>query len=318
MDLSPSRAAEVAERVESEPAKPARRRRLARRRQYAKSRRIASSFLRSQFVRYDTLTSGRFEAQTDNWYRVQTFDTSTDCNKSYGDEEEDYFGRLLPPPRRDQAISPTGSLTPNLRSPTYQSQQPAEQPFSKQAGRLFPNWAKFAPTIKAHSIADNLTDHSDRDEPPANQSSSSLDSYSLIDCYSDPAIRKLRSPHVLGASSLSFLPNCAESEQVLTQNRVLLSRAQLDRNIPSIERVVRSEASQSGPSRAGLSSPSCSNRLEKSANVTERFATVRRETTDLASSTRVKDAVSDWFFNKLSVFISKNLSNASNYNQQPL
>lgn len=290
MDESPPRATQIPERVESEPAteaKPVRRRRLARRRQYAKSRRIASSFLRSQFVRYDTLTSGRFEPQTDNWYRVQTFDTSTDCNKSYGDEEEDYFGRLLPPPRRDQMISPTGSLTPNLRSPTYQhGQQPAEQQW-KQTGRLFPNWSKFAPTIKAHSIADNLTDHSDRDEPPANQSSSSLDSYSLIDCYSDPAGRKLRSPHVLGASSLSFLPNCVESEQVSAQNRILLSRAQLDRNIPSIERVVRSETI-ARPSRGGLSSPTCSNGLEKCANV-------RRETTDLTSFSRVKDAVSDLF-----------------------
>lgn len=54
--------------------KPARRRRLARRRQYAKSRRVASSFLRSQFVRYDIL-SRKFhdEDETfDDWYKVQT------------------------------------------------------------------------------------------------------------------------------------------------------------------------------------------------------------------------------------------------------
>lgn len=62
--------------------KPARRRRLAHRRQYAKSRRVASSFLRSQFVRYDIL-SRKFhdeDATFDDWYKVQTIDS--DCPRT--------------------------------------------------------------------------------------------------------------------------------------------------------------------------------------------------------------------------------------------
>lgn len=42
---------------------------MAHRRQYAKSRRLASSFLRSQFVRYDS-----FASTADRWYQVHTFD----------------------------------------------------------------------------------------------------------------------------------------------------------------------------------------------------------------------------------------------------
>lgn len=50
--------------------KPARRRRLAHRRQYAKSRRANSSYLRSQFVHYDNLRD-RYEPE-DSWFWVQT------------------------------------------------------------------------------------------------------------------------------------------------------------------------------------------------------------------------------------------------------
>lgn len=67
--------------TETATKRPTRRRRLARRRQYAKSRRVASSFLRSQFVRYDIL-SRKFHDEDvsigDDWYKVQTIET-TDC-----------------------------------------------------------------------------------------------------------------------------------------------------------------------------------------------------------------------------------------------
>lgn len=66
--------------VSSTSKRPIRRRRLAHRRQYAKSRRVASSFLRSQFVRYDIL-SRKFndeDESIDEWYKVQTIDA--DCS----------------------------------------------------------------------------------------------------------------------------------------------------------------------------------------------------------------------------------------------
>lgn len=55
-----------------------RRRRLAHRRQYAKSRRLASSFLRSQFVHYDNIED-RYEP-ADSWFKVQTFDNDLESS----------------------------------------------------------------------------------------------------------------------------------------------------------------------------------------------------------------------------------------------
>lgn len=144
-------------------AKPLKRRRLAHRRQYARSRRIASSYLRSQFVRYET--SGEYQPGpdlADGWTRTRTL-------------EGDRFGRdwvtfetdiVQQPAWRSELLHPG----PKDASLACWSQQQVATSWTGKPGRAVPEGY--------------LTSYS----------SSSLDSYTLDATSSVPSVACLDSP----------------------------------------------------------------------------------------------------------------------------
>lgn len=181
----------------SSSSKPARRRRrLAHRRQYAKSRRLASSYLRSQFVRYDSLTN-KYEPE-DSWFRVQTFDDNNAVGLAASAINDNIVGsERIPVQQQPDDFYSDWTKFGDLSSAGLDQQQ--------QRGPYFP---------------DNPAGP-DHDSYFVSYSSSSLDSCSLIDNSHDNsslASQELhksdrsKSPLLAAASakSLTYLPNLSK------------------------------------------------------------------------------------------------------------
>jgi len=225
------------EDTSSASAKPARRRRLAHRRQYAKSRRLASSFLRSQFVRYDT-----FESQ-DSWCQTAGSDNANPSEQQAGGGDGNA--------NRAELGLRGAHLVQGPHSPPTQAD-----------GSPPIDWTKFETdecrAAKSKALQRPVGGGQDepvqcgrqrQQQPPreqevyfANYSSSSLDSYSLLDhSYNAttsiaPSKQKSMPPLPTGARSLNFLANLVESNSdVLRPDDLSGLRGQLT------DRVVRSE-----------------------------------------------------------------------------
>lgn len=231
--------------------RPARRRRLAHRRQYAKSRGLDSSFLRSQFVRYDAL-SHHHDSADDAWQRAQTFDvdldtatnaaaTTTAAAATDGPQQHQrqpyrhhpqhhhphshqasphehlatYNSRILSGGQRASGVVTEALAARAARASCHETTARLLAEHHHSSSMPSPRLTRATDTIAASELDTRLL---------ADYSSSSLDSYSLVDSQWDDSYCNIDHPiagrqtaphspfvvtHNPNTHSLSYLPNIA-------------------------------------------------------------------------------------------------------------